>query len=361
MSQNEQDERQRQFEQEGEALLIKGRVTKLEGEQEEAQKRDEEYKKLQILYNKRVAWFTLGLVFTSLVTNVVYLDMSCTARKSAESARIAAVASAEASSTAAKALKDSETSFTQTLGQMQAQTRAQEGAAGATKNAAAAKSAADIAGHTLNISQQSYVTIGRQDGTVAEIVWPKEPEGNAGVVVYFQNTGHLPAKFNWGNDSPMIAVLPADPSIVKEPMGAKWSEFPTDHFFQPMWRAKNRKTGAISYSGSVTIGGNSTYAGTLWELPKERMIQLQNWDRPFTVDGTFEYCDSFHNYVCRKFYLLYRREPYNRFVLVSEDECAGFLTAILHHDRDLDYMSPCVTGTEREETSVPKGLFAPKH
>jgi len=126
MSQNEEDERRRQFEQEGEALLIKGRVTKLEHEQEESKKRDEEYKERQILYTKRVAWFTLALVLTSLVTNVIYLDMSCTARKSAESARIAANASVQASCTAAKALKDSETSFAQTLCQMKAQTAAQQ-------------------------------------------------------------------------------------------------------------------------------------------------------------------------------------------------------------------------------------------
>ena len=53
MSQNEEDERRRQFEQEGEALLIKGRVTKLEHEQEESKKRDEEYKERQILYTKK--------------------------------------------------------------------------------------------------------------------------------------------------------------------------------------------------------------------------------------------------------------------------------------------------------------------
>ena len=112
------------------------------------------------------------------------------------------------------------------------------------------------------------------------------------------------------------------------------------------------------------IGGNSLYAGALWELPTERMIQLQNWNRPFAVRGTFEYCDSFHNYACRNFDLMYRRAPYNRFMLIGEDECSGVQTAVLNPDTDLEYLSPCDTGVEREEIQVPKAfkkLVIPNH
>jgi hypothetical protein len=75
----------------------------------------------------------------------------------------------------------------------------------------------------------------------------------------------------------MIAMLPVDPTVTKEPRGnpAKWMDqmatFTTDHVFNPMWRAKNRKTGEIKWSGTIMIAGNSSYQGVWWELPKERL------------------------------------------------------------------------------------------
>jgi hypothetical protein len=230
------------------------------------------------------------------------------------------------------------------------------------KAAIAAETANVNAQKALTISEQAHVTIGRPDGVVADIVMSKD---TAGIIVYFQNNGHLPAKFNWGNSSKIIAFLPEDPSAFTEEIidkhFGKGKEFDTDNWWQPMWRAKNRKSGAISWSGTKMIGGNSLYAGTLWEIPRERTIQMQKWNRPFTVNGTFESCDSFHNYTCRNFTLFYRREPYNRFMLVSEDECLGFQKIILHPDPELDYMPACSTESEREETHVPKGLTPAQH
>jgi hypothetical protein len=86
-------------------------------------------------------------------------------------------------------------------------------------------------------------------------------------------SGRSPAKFNWGNQSSMIAMLPVDPTVTKEPRGnpAKWMDqmatFTTYHVFNPMWRAKNRKTGEIKWSGTIMIAGNSSYQGVLWEAP----------------------------------------------------------------------------------------------
>jgi hypothetical protein len=48
----------------------------------------------------------------------------------------------------------------------------------------------------------------------------------------------------------------------------------------------------------VLSNRRSSYLGVLWELPKKRMLQLINWDRPFTADGRFEYCDGFGS-ICR--------------------------------------------------------------
>jgi len=90
MSDNERNKSDPEFEKEGEALLIKSRIEKLEEEQKEAQKRDEDYKKRQATYSGWVARFTGFLVVTSLITNLIYLDMSCTARKNANAAKSAA-------------------------------------------------------------------------------------------------------------------------------------------------------------------------------------------------------------------------------------------------------------------------------
>lgn len=212
---------------------------------------------------------------------------------------------------------------------------------------------------------RAYVTIGRPDGVVAETVWPKDPAGKAGIIMYFHNNGHVPARFNWGNDSQMVAVLPTDPNIVKESemQHTQWSEFDTDHIFQPMWRKKDRKTGAISWSGTSVIGGDSLYSGVLWDIPAPHMIQAQTMERPFVISGKFEYCDSSHHYVCHRFSLIYFRDPFNRFNLVNEDECFGLDIAILHPDPNVEYLSPCDTGLEREEIKIPKGfkVVTPQH
>lgn len=218
------------------------------------------------------------------------------------------------------------------------------------KAARAAETANKNAQAALTISEQANVTIGRPDGVIADIIWPKGKNGNAALVVYFQNSGHLPARFNWGNDSPMIANLPADPKAVKEPYGKDWSEFTTDHWFRPMWRAKRKDGKGFGWSGTIMIAGNSSHQGVLWEIPKERMLQLIQYDRPFAPHGKFEYCDGFHNHVCRRFTLNYAREPFNRFFLGFEDECAAWEMQVINPEPYYsEYLPPCETSEHREE------------
>ncbi len=209
---------------------------------------------------------------------------------------------------------------------------------------------AEITRDTLNISQQAYVTVGRPDGTVAEIVIPPDPGAKAAILVYFQNTGHMPAKFNWGNSSPIIATLPTEPTAIREPYEERWTQFVTDNVFTPMYRAKNRKqVNAFQWSGTITIAGNSAYEGILWEIPKERMLQLMNWDRPFMPNGRFQYCDGFGHHVCRNFSLRYAGNPYNKLFLASEEECAVWEMQVLRPNPDFEYLSPCEVQERREE------------
>lgn len=204
---------------------------------------------------------------------------------------------------------------------------------------------------SLNVSQQAYVTVGRADGTVAEILMPPDSETKAAILVYFQNTGHMPAKFNWGNNSPIIAVLPSDPKAVKEPYGGQgFSEFDTENIFRPMYRARRRdQVNGFTWSGTTTIAGNSSYEGVLWEIPKERMSQLMNLDRPFMPSGKFQYCDGFGHQVCRKFSLRYAGNPYNKLFLASEEECAVWEAQVLNPDHNFEYLNPCEVQERREE------------
>ena len=89
----------------------------------------------------------------------------------------------------------------------------------AKRSADAANNANEIASRALMQSERANVAVGRPDGVVAEFVMPNDPKAKAGIVVYFQNTGRMPARFNWGSDSPLIAMLPEDPNAVKEPYG----------------------------------------------------------------------------------------------------------------------------------------------
>jgi hypothetical protein len=222
------------------------------------------------------------------------------------------------------------------------------------KAAGAAQTANENAQKALVVTQQANVTIGRADGTVAEILWPKGKTGKAGLMVYFQNSGHLPAKFNWGSVSPVIAVLP---SFDNPENGKKDIVFQTDHWFDPMWRVVH-KDGSVNWSGTIEIAGNSSYQGLLWELPKERMKQLIDLDakigpdqRPFMTNGRFEYCDGFGNRVCRDFDLRYQGEPYNRFALANEDECPKWeMQGHREKHGDLsEFRSPCTLPESREE------------
>lgn len=216
------------------------------------------------------------------------------------------------------------------------------------------KKANENAQRAFITSQQANVTIGRPDGTVADIVWPKGKTGKAGLVVYFQNSGHMPAKFNWGVRDGIIAVLP---SFDHPNDGTKDIIFRAERVFDPMWRVKT-KGGGFSWSGTITIAGNSSYHGVFWELPKERMQQLIDMDsktgterRPFTTGGTFEFCDGFGNRMCRNFYLSYQGEPYNGFALDSEDECPKWEMqgSRQPHGDISEHLSPCEPDQTREE------------
>jgi hypothetical protein len=203
--------------------------------------------------------------------------------------------------------------------------------------------------------QRAYVTIGKPDGTIADIIWPKEPGANAGIMVYFQNNGRIPAKFNWGSQWGIMEMVPADPTVTEfNKWNGAWTELDATRPFQPMYRARDKKSKGVNWSGTIDIAGGSSYQGVLWELPKERMLQVtNNTDRMILPSGIFEYCDGFGKRVCKTFRLSYAREPYNRFFLAMEDECQAIEMQIRHPIPDFEYLPPCALERPELQFTIP--------
>jgi hypothetical protein len=209
-----------------------------------------------------------------------------------------------------------------------------------------AKTALDASIAASHSDQRAYVTLGRQDGTVAEVIMPKTEAAKAALIVYFQNTGHLPARFNFGPDNTIIGVI--SPSTLVE----------TDHRFEPMWRGRNKNGHNFGWSGTITIAGHSSYSGVLFELPQEQLRQLL--DKPiasfFSTYGKYEYCDGFGKRVCHRFGIRYASEPYNRFFLGMDDECMVSdlqveMSGIMKRNPTWEYLNPCAV--ERKELNTP--------
>jgi hypothetical protein len=168
--------------------------------------------------------------------------MSCTARKSAESAKIAADASTEASNTARQALKGSESSFEKTLLQMQAQTRAQEKAAMASRiQAEAAKNSVENAKQSLqasidasNLEERPWVGISLEGTKGAKM--DQDEFSFQGVTVLVRNSGKTPAikmsgrfdeRLHLWNDS--IGDYDSEIKVFNEQREADWEKFKREH------------------------------------------------------------------------------------------------------------------------------------
>jgi hypothetical protein len=297
-----------------------------------------------------IALFTIVLAVTSIYQWIEIKAGGVDTHTLAEAAKKQADKAETISASLQQAVKDIETSNAQAKHSLE-QTLRQ------------GKTALDASIAASRSDQRAYVTIGRPDGTVAEILWPKEDIGNAGLLVYFQNNGRLPARFNGGADSPIVAIVPTDLTITAYSMwknGAQLTELPTNHMFQPMYRARVKKGNQMSWSGTIDIAGGSSYQGVLWEVPKDRMVQLINFENSLLLRpmGKFEYCDGFGKRICRRFNLRYAKEPYDRFFLEMEEQCNASEMQVIHPLPDYEYLPVCET-LERPETqftipSLPK-------
>lgn len=166
-----------------------------------------------------------------------------------------------------------------------------------------------LAQKTFEVSQQASVTLGRKDGVLAEFKKSPFPNIKDGLVIYFQNSGHMPATIQWGINE-WFLENPVRP-------------LPDPHRFEPMKRTRNKKTGAISFVGGTdgSIGGDAVKGIAAGYLPPGTVDYLVKTNTPLKLNGTYEYCDELGRYACRDFSLEYQDVPFGAFRIVWDEAC----------------------------------------
>jgi len=230
---------------EGGIPIIDARFSEIERKQTEAESRDKGYKNEQITLNKRLVNATIALVIATIVMGAIggiqlwYIHRQWKLTSDGLSkmgdqiwaANNAANASTRASETASQALKNSESSFKDTLTQMKAQTTAQQ-------------KAADTANIALHVSERAYVSVefpmldrekmtlsvplnnsgripsGSAEVVIHEMTADKTSDGRAATIVechWKRNKLNpiVPGSSLTGRDNPVLLVPLRDASLEK--------------------------------------------------------------------------------------------------------------------------------------------------
>jgi hypothetical protein len=201
---------------------------------------------------------------------------------------------------------------------------------------------------SLQLTQRAVVTIGRSDGTVADFVIPRDPEQNAEIVVYFQNSGHLPAKFAWGT---MVGFLAAGGT--KKSTGITYT-----HPFKGLpARTRDTKNGSAGEHGAADgiIAGGSIFVSTLGTISQRDLAELRPSNMGTLILGMFEYCDELGTHSSREFGLRYRSNaPVSNlsFDLANEGSSVLDMMPLPKSTATTEYLPPCETATERERKGM---------
>lgn len=187
---------------------------------------------------------------------------------------------------------------------------------------------------TLEISQRASVVLGRKDGILAEFVYPTNLADKAGILIYFQNSGHSPAKINWGLDS--ITEIPT--SFPIKPATAPTT---TDKPFLRMKRTRSKKDrNAVSETGQ-TIGGDSLFFDYI-DIPitGRRLAEIREKGGIIMGTVSLDFCDSLGTYNCTTFSVAYQGKPLDRFKMLDAIECLPEWGRA-KPDPDVEELSPC--------------------
>lgn len=190
MSNQEQKDENRPFHTEGGQIVFDSPVDTEKAAREKRESEQHEFQRAQVKTNKRIAIFSGFLVLATFCTIAVGIWQGILSRKAANAAR-------DAANTSACALKKSQQQFEQTLKEMQGQTKAQQDAASAAKNA-------------LHVSDSAYVSTG------APVINLQQKT----ISIPIENKGHIP--------SGPIKILVSESTTIETPRPPEGPSFFTD-------------------------------------------------------------------------------------------------------------------------------------
>jgi hypothetical protein len=202
---------------------------------------------------------------------------------------------------ASKRNADAAESFSQSAGHINEQSKA---AVDQFKNLAdSTNKALGQSDKALRISERPIVVLGRKDGLIAEFKDSTDPD-REGIVLYFQNTGHLPA---------ITVCITADTGNYQEPG------------IHGLFRERGKNGISQFYIGGSacpTIPGGSVYPYRM-TIPRKVADQFKKGERSpeHFVNAVVQYCDSFGTYSCSIHNVLYDSK-FDDFRNSYQDDCS---------------------------------------
>lgn len=204
----------------------------------------------------------------------------------------------------------------------------------------------DESRQSFEMSQRPYVSLGRKDGIVAEVVEPKgpvPPDALIGLNLYMKNGGRGPAL------TPHVGIMMG---VTLRSGGSP----PSEHAVQPRgealpyllrWKSTKDNTIYSNVDTSPILADSEFVHYVPDQFTQEQATALLNGQRYTLLTGRYEYCDEFGNYYCRQFTLDYESAPFDRFVESPWFDCTSWY-AYPPRQPDQIYLPPCEQPDERE-------------
>jgi hypothetical protein len=177
MSDNQKQDENPQFHLENGLPVFDTRLSEIERKQDESEKRDARYRNEQLSIERRMVYCTVALVLATTVTGIIGGYQACTARISADAARLSSETSYAQLFMTKKQIDNSRGDVGNMLEQIRNQTTAQRQAA------RAADESAKLARTALHISERAYLMTRNPE--------TNEDTGNATIAI--PNTGKIPS------------------------------------------------------------------------------------------------------------------------------------------------------------------------
>jgi len=208
-----------------------------------------------------------------------------------------------------------------------------------------------VAQDTLTISNRAYVTIGTKEGVVARFVPSKDKTQKAELVMYFQNSGRLPADLAWGI-IPGLAFVARPTGTPEHPSGITYDQ--QQRYFRLPIRMRNKKTGAVSVQGQPgqqigKVAGDSIFVAPIGEISMEDFVKLPSQQLSTIVAGGYQYCDQLGTEVTRSFLLSYQNAPSAELNFRLVYDGPMFAPPRPASTIDSEYLSPCETIAEKRQ------------